>query len=108
MTTFGLVTKNCRPTVYNYVSLNNDNKNDVFFIDGLRDVFVNFKLSVYNRWGTLIWTGDNNAPDWDGFATKGLRIGNESVPAGTYYYALELNDPDYPKPMIGFVYLTRS
>jgi gliding motility-associated-like protein len=108
MTSFQLITRNCPPTVYNYVSANNDSKNDVFFIAGLRDVFVYFRLSVYNRWGTLIWTGDNNAPDWDGFANKGLRIDTESVPSGTYFYALELNDPDYPKPLVGFLYLTRS
>lgn len=105
-TTFLLTTINCPPTVYNYVSANNDSKNDVFFIDGLRDIFLNFKLSVYNRWGNLVWTGNNNSPDWDGFANKGLLIDQNAVPDGTYFYELQLNDVGYPKPLLGFLFLT--
>lgn len=106
-TSFLLETKNCPPTVYNFVSANNDSKNDTFFIDGLRNIFINFNLSVYNRWGTLIWKGNNNSPDWDGYANKGLLIDNSVVPDGTYYYLLELNDADYPKPLAGYLYLSR-
>ena len=107
ITSFLLQTRNCPPTVYNYVSSNDDGANDTFFIDGLRDVFVNFELEIYNRWGTLIWTGNNNSPDWDGFATKGLRMYNSNVPEGTYYYILNLNDSDYPDPLIGWLYFRK-
>lgn len=105
---FPLLTRKCPPIVYNYVSANGDTYNEAFYIEGLRDVFTNFRLSIYNRWGSKIWTGDNNSPDWDGVANKGLKIGNGSVPDGTYFYSLELNDPDYPEPMNGFLYITRS
>ncbi|MBC7606370.1 MAG: gliding motility-associated C-terminal domain-containing protein [Burkholderiales bacterium] len=105
-TSFLLTTTNCPPTVYNYVSANNDSKNDVFFIEGLRDIFVNFKLSIFNRWGKLIWMGDNNSPDWNGFANKGLLIDQSATPDGTYYYELQLNDVSYPKPLVGFLFLT--
>jgi gliding motility-associated-like protein len=104
ITSFNLFTKNCPPTIYNAVSANNDTKNDAFFIEGLRDIFVNFKLEIYNRWGKLLWTGDQNKPDWDGFVSEG--IGNEKAPAGTYYYILYLNDADFPEPMKGYLYLT--
>lgn len=104
LTSFILQTKNCPPTIYNYVSDNNDGANDTFFIDGLRDIFTKFELEIYNRWGKLIWTGNNNSPDWDGFATKGLRIDNSNVPEGTYYYILNLNDDDYPEPFTGWLY----
>jgi gliding motility-associated-like protein len=106
-TSFLLTTKNCPTSVYNFVSANNDGKNDTFFIDGLRDVFINFNLYIYNRWGTLVWTGNNNTPDWDGYATKGLLFDNSGVPSGTYFYVLNLNDKDYPKPLVGYLYLTR-
>jgi len=106
--TFLLITKKCPPTVYNYVSVNNDNFNPVFFIEGLRDVFTNFRVSIYNRWGKLVWTGDNNAPDWDGFANKDWVAQKGLTPTGTYFYAIELNDPDYPEPLVGFLYLNRS
>jgi len=106
-TSFLLTTNNCPPTIYNFVSANNDTKNDSFYIEGLRDIFLNFNLSIYNRWGTLIWEGNNNLPDWDGFANKGILINHSGVPDGTYYYLLDLNDKDYSKPLAGYLYLTR-
>jgi gliding motility-associated-like protein len=103
ITSFSLLTKNCPPTVYNAVSANGDGSNDTFFIDGLRDVFVNFNLEIYNRWGKLVWTGTNAKPDWDG--TVPNAIGGEKAPEGTYYYVLNLNDPDYPNALVGYLYL---
>ena len=107
VTSFMLNVRNCPPTVYNYVSANNDNYNETFFIKGLRDIFVNFELEVYNRWGRLVWQGNNQTNDWDGFSTKGFKLDNELSPKGTYYYLLFLNDPDYPQPLTGFLYLEK-
>lgn len=107
VTSFILQSKNCPPTVYNYVSANEDGTNDSFFIDGLRDIFVNFQLEIYNRWGVLVWEGNNNTEDWRGIATKGLRIDGNEVPDGTYYYILNLNDPGFSEPYTGFLYLNR-
>ena len=107
ITSFLLDTKNCPPTVYNAVTANDDGWNDFFFIDGLRDIFLNFELLIYNRWGTLVWTGNNNTENWYGKATKGIEINGTNLPDGTYYYVLDLNDPDYKTPLTGYVYLTR-
>jgi gliding motility-associated-like protein len=103
ITSFLLKTRNCPPTVYNYVSANNDTYNESFFIDGLRDIFLNFKLEVYNRWGRLVWTGNNNTDNWNGYIKEG--IGSKNAPDGTYFYLLFLNDIDYPQPLKGFLYL---
>ena len=105
VTSFELRTRNCPPTVYNFVSVNNDGLNDTFHIDGLRDIFLNHKIDVYNRWGALVWSGNNNLPEWDGTATKGLIFPEGKIPDGTYYYVLYLNDPDYSEPLKGFLYL---
>ncbi len=105
VTSFFLLTENCPPTVYNAVSPNNDYSNDTFFIDGLRDIFVNFELLIYNRWGKHLWTGNNNKPDWDGYVEDG--VGSTLAPAGTYYYILYLNDPNYPEPLTGYLYINR-
>ena len=101
ITSFLLLTKNCPPIVYNAVSPNNDGLNDIFFIKGLRNIFLNFHLEVYNRWGRLLWTGNNNTPDWNGKAENS--IDGERVPSGTYYYILHLNDPDYPDALTGYL-----
>lgn len=105
ITPFLLKSKNCEIIIYNAVSPNSDGLNDTFFIDGIRNIYVNFSLEIYNRWGRLIWTGDNNKPDWNGKAENA--VGNEDSPGGTYYYILYLNDPNYPDPMTGYLYLKR-
>lgn len=102
---FSLVTKNCPPTVYNYVSGNFDGFNDGFFIEGLRDIFINYEIKIYNRWGRWLWTGNNYKPDWDGYVENG--IDEKYAPTGTYYYVIYLNDPDYSEPLVGYLYLTR-
>jgi len=106
ITSFLLLTRNCPPTVYNFVSGNNDGINDTFFIDGLRDIFVHFELNLYNRWGRKIWIGNNNTPDWNGKATEGYLLDDSKAPNSTYYYILYLNDADYPEPLTGFLYYT--
>lgn len=107
ITSFELRTNNCPPLVHNFVSANNDGFNDTFHIDNLRGIFLNHKISIYNRWGTLIWIGTNTAEEWDGHAKNGLLISNNDIPEGTYYYIIELNDPDYKEPLTGYLYLTR-
>jgi gliding motility-associated-like protein len=107
-TSFNLTTKNCPPIIYNWVSANNDTKNDTFHIDGLFDIFLRFELEVYNRWGQLVWTGNNNTPEWDGYPNTGFRIDHKNSPSNVYYYILKLNDKDYPEPFIGWIYLSSN
>jgi gliding motility-associated-like protein len=107
VTSFLLTTKNCPPIVNNFVSPDNDGFNDTFHIEGLKDIFLNHKISIYNRWGKLVWTGDNNSNEWDGFANNGFVMKVNQIPSGTYYYVIELNDIDYSEPLTGYLYLTK-
>ncbi len=107
ITSFLLTTRNCPPTIYNYVSANGDGMNDTFFIDGLRNIFLNYEIEIYNRWGRLIWKGNSQNTDWDGYATIGFKFDTNQSPKGTYYYILNLNDTDYKEPLIGWLYLTK-
>src|SRR5690606_9297028 len=81
ITSFFLQIRNCPPTVYNAVSANNDGYNDHFFIDGLYNIFPNFEILIYSRWGQLIYEGNNLTPMWDGKTSKG-----SDAPEGTYFY----------------------
>ena len=107
ITSFNLTTRKCEPTIYNAVSANNDGKNDTFFIDGLRNIFTDFELFIYNRWGQIVWKGNNNIENFTGFSNVGLHLDNRTLPDGTYFYTLNLNDIDFPKPKNGYLYLTR-
>ena len=102
-TSFLLTTRNCPPTVYNFVSVNNDAINDTFTIGGLHNIFLDFKLEIFSRWGRLLWTGNQNTQDWDGYVKEGFD--KKNAPDGTYFYLLFLNDVNYPAPLKGFLYL---
>lgn len=106
-TSFFLILKNCKPIVYNLVDPTSDGGNSVLQIDGLYNVFLNFKLEIYNRWGTLVWTGIHNIENWDGSCNVGLCVGGHNLPAGTYFYVLNLNDPAYKDGLSGYIHLNR-
>lgn len=107
LTNFVLMTKICPPKVYNLVATNPDGFYDSFLVDGLRDVFLNFKISIFNRWGNLVWTGNNNSEDWNGTSNNGESFLGKELPEGTYFYVIELNEPEFSEPLNGFLHLTK-
>ncbi|WP_299103403.1 gliding motility-associated C-terminal domain-containing protein [uncultured Winogradskyella sp.] len=83
-------------------SPNGDNINDVFDILFLNDLYPNFKLSIYNRYGNILYEGDINTPKWDGT----WKNNNTVLPVGVYFYILEFND-GITEAVQGRVYLNR-
>ena len=74
----------CDPVlVYNAMSPNDDGINDRFTIKGL-EFWPQHRISVFNRWGNLVFSAENYQNDWDG-RWRGRRL-----PDGTYFYVLEL------------------
>lgn len=102
---FNLIVERCPPIVYEGLSPNDDGKNDVFNINYIIDVFPDFRLKVYSREGNLIYEGGNEDGLWDGIPNTGLLYAEKVVPTGVYYYVLVLNDPEFPEPMIGDLYV---
>ena len=100
---FELTIENCPPTIPEGFSPNDDTKNDWFNIQGLYEIFTEHELEIYNRYGDIIFVG-NNDNSWDGTINRGLNNHGSLVPIGTYYYILNLNDPNY-RPMVGWVYV---
>jgi len=56
---FDILVENCPPHIPEGFSPNDDSKNDWFNIQGLFDIFENHKLLIFNRYGTLIFEGNN-------------------------------------------------
>lgn len=104
--TFQLNTKNCPPLVPDGFSPNGDGKNDYFNIQGLYTIFEQHELLIYNRYGTLIFKGNDNTK-WYGKSNQGLNNVGDVLPVGTYFYVINLNDVDYKKPLTGWVYLNK-
>ncbi len=102
---FMVRTINCAPIIPQGISPNGDGLNDVFKIDGLLNVFIDFNLKIYSRQGNLIYEGGNDEGLWDAIPNTGILQQNKVVPVGTYYYVLQLNDPLYPEAYLGYVYV---
>ncbi len=83
------------------ISPNNDGKNDTWIID-FKDDFPDLEVSVYNRWGNLLFY-DNNGYliPWDG-TYKG-----KELPVGTYFYVVNLNSDLFPEPFVGPLTIVR-
>jgi gliding motility-associated-like protein len=88
-------------------SPNSDNINDEFVIVNLPELYPNFRLEIYNRYGNILYKGNINTPNWDGTASQGgLKVGDGEVPVGVYFFILEFNDGQR-KPLQGRLYLSR-
>ncbi|MCX7547649.1 gliding motility-associated C-terminal domain-containing protein [Xanthomarina sp. F1114] len=85
-------------------SPNGDTINDTFHINGLNELYPNFKLTIYNRYGNKLYRGDINTPEWDGTSNTDSSFGNSTVPVGVYFYILEFNDGNR-EPIQGRLYL---
>ena len=84
---------------YNGITPNGDGNNDTWVIDCVAD-FPENTVSIYNRWGDLIWVGknyDNTTVVWDGKNKNGNRMTD-----ATYFYLVEVGD----KKFKGWIELT--
>ncbi len=102
--TLKLIVENCSIFVPEGFSPNGDGINDTFEISGLYNIFPNFELTIFSRYGNIVYEGNNTVPEWDGTNNHGVGGGGNQLPTGTYYYILNLNDPEY-QIMKSWVYL---
>jgi gliding motility-associated-like protein len=75
-------------------SPNGDGHNDVWQIDFI-DLFPDCEVEIFNRWGEPLFKSVGYKEPWDGKYNGGF------VPVGTYYYAINLNDPRFPEALTG-------
>lgn len=90
-------------------SPNNDGINDYFEIQGI-EYYKGNSLEIFNRWGNRVYRADNygiktSPVFWDGKSNTGVRLGNEDLPSGTYFYVLNLGNGE--NRIVGSVYLDR-
>jgi gliding motility-associated-like protein len=65
---------------------NDDGYNDTWDVDGLLDYNL-ADVRIFDRWGQVVYRSVGYTQPWNG------RNGSKDVPVGTYYYAIDLNDP---------------
>jgi gliding motility-associated-like protein/uncharacterized repeat protein (TIGR01451 family) len=84
-------------TVYNVFTPNSDGINDVFKIDCIEN-YPNNKLSIYNRYGDLVYNKENYNNDWEGMANVSAVVNQgDKLPSGTYYYVIDIGTAEKAK-----------
>lgn len=66
---------------------NNDDLNDEFKVTGYLEGINNFKLKIYNRYGELLYEGDDPTKGWNGVSKDRI------APADIYIYKVEYLTP---------------
>ena len=84
------------------ITPNNDGFNDKWII--LRPTNVKVGVTVFNRWGQVVYKTADYKNDWYGTGTNGA-LGN-LLPQGTYYYLVELTGGVFTNKEVRKGYLT--
>lgn len=88
--------------IYDGFSPTGNGTNDTFKIKNLRELYPDFKVEYFNRWGNLIYTANAANGDWNGR----LNGDGELSPAGVYFFIVYFNKENR-KPIQRRLYLSR-
>ncbi|MEI6021363.1 MAG: gliding motility-associated C-terminal domain-containing protein, partial [Bacteroidota bacterium] len=85
-------------------SPNGDGVNDLFVIRGLSK-YPNNELSMFNRWGNVVYKMKGYDNTWNGKVSEGIHYGSDDLPEGTYFFVFDLGNGKIHK---GYIYLNRA
>ncbi|MBP9925885.1 MAG: VCBS repeat-containing protein [Cyclobacteriaceae bacterium] len=91
--------------VYNGLSPNTDSYNSYFKIANINVLEPQNKVSIFNRWGSLVFEVDNYNNDTNRFEGKNNN-GNE-LPSGTYFYKIGFTSGSGRETMTGYLTLKK-
>ncbi len=72
----------------NAFSPNADGTNDIFKVEGFTAGVQDFSMTIWNRWGTLVFETNDPTVGWDGQTNRQNKKENE----GNYLYVIEFKD----------------
>jgi gliding motility-associated-like protein len=81
-----------------FISPNGDNFNETWIIQNL-EYYPDNKVTVYNRWGNVVFEAEPYQNDWNGHY-KGTN--KNSLPAATYFYVIDTKKKSQD-PYTGFI-----
>jgi len=88
-TTFNIELQICDIFVPTAFTPDNNNVDDVWELKDIDVIFPNNEVSIYNRWGALLYKsekGKYETKPWDG------KYNNEELPVASYYFIIEYNE----------------
>jgi gliding motility-associated-like protein len=90
--------------VYNAISADGDERNAIMRISNITS-FTNNKVSIFNRWGDKVFEVKGYDNDQLAFRGDSNMGGTKELPAGTYFYVIDLGDGS---PLVnGYISLKR-
>ncbi len=97
--------KSCSVVIPNAFTPDGDGINEVWVIEGI-EKYPDNQLTIYNRWGNLVFSADSYLNTWGGTSNSNLNVGGEQLPTGTYYYVIDTKDAA-AGVLKGYVYIQR-
>ncbi|MGB1270282.1 MAG: gliding motility-associated C-terminal domain-containing protein, partial [Flavobacteriaceae bacterium] len=92
-------------TANDTITPNGDGFNDTWYIENIWR-YPNASVQVFNRHGVKVFEGRNYNNDWNAVSTEG---GSGTLPANSYYYIINLNQPEFGEygvtPVTGWFYI---
>jgi gliding motility-associated-like protein len=79
-----------------------DGVNDSWVISELSIRYPNNNVTIFNRWGQVLYNSDGYLIPWDG------RFDNKDLPVGSYYYIIDFNDALDTPNATGIVTIIRN
>ena len=89
--TVNLLVNDCGLFIPEIYSPNGDGQNDRFEIIGIEH-FPNNKLTIFNRWGAMVYQKEKYNNEWNGKPNVNSATGKEMLPAGTYFVLFDYGD----------------
>jgi gliding motility-associated-like protein len=94
-TTFAYTVDTVLCKIQKGISPNGDSDNEFFELDG----FNVTQLTIFNRYGTEVYSKKNYSSEWNGQSNKG-----DELPSATYFYVME---QDGFAPVSGWIFVIR-
>jgi hypothetical protein len=93
---------------FNLITIDDNQNNTALKIAGIED-FPNNSIEIYNRYGELVWAGnnyDNSTIVFKGMANvSGVVSKNSYLPSGTYFFILQYPNTCQQTELKGFIHL---
>ena len=93
---------------FNLITIDDNQNNTALKIVGIED-FPNNSIEIYNRYGELVWAGnnyDNSTIVFKGMANvSGVVSKNSYLPSGTYFFILQYPNTCQQTELKGFIHL---
>jgi len=87
----------CELKIYNTITPNGDDVNEVFFIEGI-ECFPDNEVQIFNRWGVAVYqekSYDNTTVSFDGTSNARATLNKEEgLPTGVYFYVFQYVNSD--------------